>query len=119
MEISDFLNKKPPAGKVVELSGIAKGVQEVFLDKSSGKGEGVIHYTGFLTDSDRENEGQVFIHGSIDGYLGEHKHLMVLSMLKASSETNEPVTINGDIIETNPYEIFVHHIRFGKYESKA
>jgi len=114
MHISEFLETELQRG-TVELTGIANGVQEFFLDQN--KGAGVIHYTGFLIDSDREQEGRVFIYGSMDCYLGEHKNLQVLSMLKASAETREPVTITGDIMEKEPYEIFVTRIKFGKYEN--
>ena len=102
-ELSDLVSNPNLKGTRVEVSAVPRGIQT----------KGVIRtgYTAFLED----NGALLLIQGDCDG--GVHD-LKEVSMLRTSSETGQPASLQGKIKGSYPeYCLKVSGVRLGDYTS--
>ncbi len=110
-ELSDLVSSPNLKGTKVEVSAVVKGVQVRNMCFGTRTG-----YTAFLKDG----EALLLIQGNCDGGI---KPLRELSMLKTSSETGQPISVQGRMKGTHMkgsrslYRLKVFGVKLGDYAS--
>ena len=110
MELTDIVTNPNLKGNKVEVTGIARGVQDAVTFFGLNMPIGRRSYTGFLD----KNDILILFQGNIDGCTPAMKEL---SMLRASSEKELPVTLQGKLTGNAPYNLKVSGVKFGDYKS--
>jgi hypothetical protein len=125
LKLSDIIKSETLNEQFVEVSGVAVGLQHAPLSPNLNTTVGANEYSGFLYDLTTddmvcENVRSPVLCGTPIYFKGKTNGIDAtkdLSMLAASSEIKDPVTLRGKLVGGQPYTLEVSGIKFGDYKS--